>query len=333
MQESQDLEAWGERLREPSPPESVLYRLSNLHGDVRARWTEVWATLPAERRQEVVARLVEMSEADFEVDFSEVFKACLKDEDAHVRCSAVEGLWEIEDVALVRPLIELLREDPVPIVREAAAISLSRFALQAELGRLQPHLGEQVWDALWNKVHDLSEDVDVRRRAIESLAYFDRPEVAQVIRQAYNDEDDTMRISAVFAMGRSADDEWANQVIDELLDDDPAMRYEAARACGTLQLYPAVPTLGRMVADPDLEVKLMAVWALGQIGGHEAQRVLEICIEMGDEALSDAAAEALDELDFNEGALDFPLLDISRDDADEEDDLLDDEADTEGPYV
>jgi len=85
------------------------------------------------------------------------------------------------------------------------------------------------------------------------------------------------------------------------------MRYEAARACGALQVAEAVPILTRMVADPDLEVKLAAVWALGQIGGPEAQRVLEICSEQGDEGLQDAATEALEELDFGAGTFEFPL--------------------------
>jgi HEAT repeat protein len=70
----------------------------------------------------------------------------------------------------------------------------------------------------------------------------------------------------------------------------------------------AVPVLSKMVADPDLEVKLAAIWALGQIGGPEAKRVLEICSEQGDEALQDAADEALEELDLGDGVVDFPLL-------------------------
>jgi HEAT repeat protein len=165
----------------------------------------------------------------------------------------------------------------------------------------------------------------VRRRALEALAYFDRPEVSEIIELAYQDEEDIMRLSAVFAMGRSADEEWSEQVLDELEREDPAMRYEAARAAGELLIAEAVPLLSRMVADPDLEVRVVAAWALGQIGGPEAQRVLQICLEAGDEALREAAEEALDEIEFMEGSLDFPLYEFEEGDEDEdwedEDDL------------
>jgi HEAT repeat protein len=317
-----------ERLREPDPSRSVLFELSNLHGKTLALLADAWPSLPVEQRQNVVSRLVEMSESDFEADFGEVFKICLTDADPQVRAAAIEGLWEVEDVTLIRPLVRALGQDASQLVREAAAISLSRFALSAELGHLPPRLTDLVWNALWQTIHNQEEDVDVRRRAIESLAYFDRPEVTQVIEQAYRDEESAMRISAVFAMGRNADEDWSKYVFDELESDDPEMRYEAARACGDLKLAGSVPTLSQMTADKDAEVKLAAVWSLGQIGGPESRRVLEICVKMGDEALQDAAQAALSEMDYVEEAIDLSLYDYDLDDEDEgesEEEELEDE--------
>jgi HEAT repeat protein len=60
--------------------------------------------------------------------------------------------------------------------------------------------------------------------------------------------------------------------------------------------------------DPDREVQEAAVWALGRIGGREARRALEACYESEDEALSQAAAEALDEMDLLGSSL-IPLYD------------------------
>jgi HEAT repeat protein len=241
-----------------------------------------------------------------------------------VRASAIEGLWEVEEVRLVRPLVRALIQDSSAMVREAAAISLSRFALRAELGQLPPRLSKLVWESLWDKVNQPQEDRPVRRRALESLAYFDRPEVSDAIQAAYADEDSSMRVSAVFAMGRSADEEWSTQVLDELDSEMPEMRYEAARACGELQLAGAVPRLSQMTADVDLEVKLAAVWSLGRIGGPEARRVLDICAEMGDDALAEAAREALDELDYMEEEIDLDLYAIDSDDDPEDEDELED---------
>jgi len=318
MEEIQSFEQVIERLREPSPSDSVLHELSGLHGAELSLLTGAWHSFPTEYRQEVVSRLVEIGETDFETDFSKVFEVCLSDEDPRVRTAAIDGLWEVQDVALVRPLVRILSEDQSDIVREAAAISLSRFALLAELGRLQSRLADMVWQALWNAFHDAQADLDVRRRAVESLAYFSRPEVAQVIESAYEDEEDRMRVSAIFAMGRSADEMWGERVLTELERDDPEMRFEAARACGALRVVEAIPILSRMVADPDLDARLAAVWALGQIGGQEAQRVLEICWREGSEALQDAAEEALAELDFTAGVLDFSLYNYGSANPDED---------------
>jgi HEAT repeat protein len=295
-----------------------------------AQLAETWPGLPVERRVDVIAQLVEMSEADFEADFSEVFRFCLDDADPRVRTSAIEGLWEVEDVRLIRPLVRALTGDDSALVREAAAMSLSRFALRAELGQLQPRLAEMIWESLWRAVNLADEDITVRRRALESLAYFDRPEVSAAIDRAYRDEDSSMRVSAVFAMGRSTDEEWSTQILDELESESPEMRYEAARACGELQLAGAVPRLSQMTADLDLEVKLAAVGSLGRIGGPEARRVLDICVEMGDEALIEAAREALDEMDYMEEEIDLDLYSFdgatygSEDDDPEDEDELED---------
>jgi HEAT repeat protein len=112
-----------------------------------------------------------------------------------------------------------------------------------------------------------------------------------------------MRISAVFGMGRSADMRWANIVIAELFSVNPEMRYEAARACGELQLREAVPELEELADDIDREVQEAALWALGQIGGDEARKILNRYCLAGDEATRAAAAAALDELDFLHGDL------------------------------
>jgi hypothetical protein len=149
----------------------------------------------------------------------------------------------------------------------------------------------------------------VQQRAVESIAYSGQAQVRDVIEVAYCDEEEKMRISAVFAMGRSADPLWREIVIAELDDPNPEMRYEAARACGELEASAALSALIDLIeADPDPEVQEMAICALGRIGGKEARRVLEACCESEDEGLSQAAEEALEELDFVGGHLDLLLF-------------------------
>ena len=48
-----------------------------------------------------------------------------------------------------------------------------------------------------------------------------------------------------------------------------------ARAAGELELRDAVRHLGNLLVHEDREVQEMAVWALGEIGGKDARRLLE----------------------------------------------------------
>jgi HEAT repeat protein len=130
-----------------------------------------------------------------------------------------------------------------------------------------------------------------------------------MIRTAYASPDELMRISAVFAMGRSADDQWIETVISELEAQSPAMRYEAARAAGELEARNAISPLAHLLDDPDREVQEMAIWALGQIGGDRARALLSKLAKSDDAVLAEAADDALEELEWMEGlGRDLPLF-------------------------
>jgi HEAT repeat protein len=81
------------------------------------------------------------------------------------------------------------------------------------------------------------------------------------------------------------------------------MRYEAARACGELQVRRAVPALIELISDSDREVRVAAVTALGQIGGKRARQVLERLCQDGDEVMQLVAEDALAELELAEQPL------------------------------
>jgi HEAT repeat protein len=290
---------------------SSLYGLSEMNKAETLLFQKAWHSIAVERRREIINFLVEIAEASFEVDFGQVFRFCLGDEDERVREAAIEGLWEDDDTALINPLITLLRDDPSSSVRAGAAISLSRYVLLGELDKLKARRFALVREALLETIHSPLEDLEVRRRAIESIAYSSEEGVLNIIETAYYDEDERMRISAVFAMGRSADPNWSHLVISELESFSPEMRYEAAMACGELELSAATPLLADLANDSDREVQEAAICALGQIGGNEARRVLYTCYEEGDQSLQEAVEEALEQLEFLHGFLDIRLDDFS----------------------
>jgi len=289
---------------------SSLYGLSNLGQEERARLAEVWSQVDLLQRRQIVQALIEIAEASFLVDFGALFRLCLEDEDAEVRAMAIQGLWEDNDWNLASMLTRLLREDPVPEVRAAAAEGLSAFVLQGELQDQAQARAGGVRDALFDALDSHSEPLEVRRRALESLAYASDNRVVALIEAAYDDDESPMRVSALFAMGRSADPSWAPMALQELHSSEAEMRYEATRACGELQLAQAVPLLEALTQDLDREVKETAIWALGQIGGPEARRALEACYEHGDESIREAVEEALANTDLMRESFDLAYYEL-----------------------
>ena len=289
---------------------SSLYGLSGMDRAETLLFQKAWPLIAVERRCQIINLLVEIAEASFEVNFDRVFRFCLGDEDEKVRAAAIEGLWEDHDTALLNPLITMLRDDPSISVRAGAATSLGRYVLLGELVKIKARHFALVREALLETIRSPFEDLEVRRRAIEAIAYSSEEGVREIIETAYYDEDERMRASAVFAMGRSADPYWSDLVVNELESSRPEMRYEAARACGELELSATIPLLADLINDPDREVLEAAIWALGQIGGNEARRILYDCYREDDEFLCEAVGEALEQLDFMRGVLDISLEDL-----------------------
>jgi HEAT repeat protein len=306
-------------LRIAPPSDADLYGFSNLDREQAARVAEVWHGVAVEARRAVISSLVRIAEGDFEVNFNQLFRIALEDADPAVRESAIEGLWEDRDIRLIGPLVRHLREDEAPNVRAAAATSLGRFVLLGELGKIRPRPHHQAYQALLEACHAPEETDEVRRRALESISYSGEDEVQPLIRNAHRHPNEKMRVSAIFAMGRSADQRWASEVMAELHSPNPELRYEAARACGKLALEAALITLIDLVDDVDAEVREAAIWALGQIGGEEARQVLERCARSDNEAIQTAASEALRELEFLHGDLGALLFPFDFEDEEDED--------------
>jgi HEAT repeat protein len=286
------------------PSHAALTFLSDLDSSERSDLRANWASLPTERRRYIVQELVDIAEDNIDLDFRHVFLVALEDRDPEVRTTAVEGLYEDESKLLLGRLLDMLRRDPDQGVREAVAKALGRFTYIAHCTDKLGANGDRLRQVLLDAANDEKEDGDVRRRTIESLGYFhgDR-EVEELISDAYQ-SGGTRAESALFAMGRSMDERWQQVVLDELESSRPAMRYEAARAAGEMTLAEALPFLTRMVEDRDTEVRLAAIWSLGQIGGKPAREALLQALNSDEPAVREAAQEAIDEIAFNSNPLD-----------------------------
>ncbi len=287
---------------EHPPAHAELRALSDLGPETLKVFWAAWRQFPAERRLDILRELDELAEDNLDLDFRPVFRTCLSDADPEVRAAAISGLWEDESEPTMDRLIAML-DDDAGVARAAATLALARFAYRCQVGELPPASGTRLHAALLRIATDPEQPLEVRRRAVEALGYFAGSKEAQAeIGRAYAHSELAMRESALLAMGRSMRPTWYPYIERELKSPSPALRYEAARAVGELgeegrQLLPALLSL---VDDDDSEIALAAIWALGQVGGPSARRVLERLARSKDDSRRQAADEALDELALDE---------------------------------
>ena len=284
---------------------SRLVDLSNLNSEELGLWERAWVNIEPKRRRQIIYRLVELAEDNFELDFESIFRNCLKDQDAEVRGKAIAGLWESEDTSLIRPFINLLEQDSSVNVQAVAATALGKFTMLAELGKLRSGHTSKVCQALLGVINNKNRFVEVRRRALEAAAPLSLPQVEKAIGEAYQSHNRQLEISAIYAMGKNGNRSWLPILLRKLSSADVEIRYEAAGACGELGEEETVPYLIELIGDPDVDVRVAALQALGKISGSEAKKCLQQCLNNPSEVIRQTAEQSLYELEAEESSFTF----------------------------
>ena len=304
-------------------PLNEYFALSDLTRAQAESVRRLWPTLDPETRRHVLAVLLEGAETYLNVNLNVFLVTILDDPEADVRQVALETLAENEPAPeMLGPIIQRLQRDEDDDVRAAAAAALGYYVLAGELDELDAALAMRAEESLVAVLTDPTEPITVQRRALESIAYSGEEGVRQFIEDAYYSPYEVLRLGALVAMGRSADIRWRKLVRVELDNPSPAMRAEAAVACGELEVKAALPDLLDLLEDDEPRVRLAAIFALGRLGGKPARRALA-GIAASDAEEAEAAELALEEMLFyaGEDADVFPLFEDA--DVEEEHDDLD----------
>ncbi|MEZ4734915.1 MAG: HEAT repeat domain-containing protein [Caldilineaceae bacterium] len=294
-----------------------LFALSDLSRQDAALVRQEWPLISADQRKLLVQSLVELSADDIDWQLRRFLRVALEDPDETVRRYAIEGLWEETDADLLGPLIQLLHHDQSERVRAAAAGALGAYVLAGELDELDAALAMRAEEALLSILHNPEEPLAVQARALESIAYSGEAGVRQLIEDHYYSPDEALRVSALIAMGRSADTRWRGLARAELQNPSPQMRAEAARTCGELEAKRSEADLLELLLDEEQQVRLAAIFALSRIGGARAREALRALAAGEDAVDAEAADVALEEMLFYANDEGIPLLDDEG--ADEED--------------
>ena len=301
------LESFLENLSDPSIPlsNSDFIEVSDLSPSELGVFARYWFRLSQERKRAILTTMVELAEDSPELDFSTIFKMCLKDDDEWVLEKAIDGLWEYEDRSVLPGLTQVLTSGRGPEVRASAASALGKFCVLAQEDYLVSADAAKIHAALMSALQDTDESLEVRRRCLEAVAPFNTPDIRDQICWAYQSDDLLLQSSAIFAMGRSGDVSWLPTLVKELDNREPALRFETANACGDLGEEDLVPYLVPLLEDDDYQVQVAGLNALGKIGGPLAKRALLRCIEEADATLEEAARAALENVEFLEDPMAF----------------------------
>ena len=119
-------------------------------------------------------------------------------------------------------------------------------------------------------VGELKHDTSFKRRAAaEALEEVDDPRATQPLLAALSDQDPTVRVSAIHALGKDAGEEVTMHLRAHLSDPESCVRLAAAEVLAK-RLDPALARdfLG-LLADQNFEVRLSAIQFLGRIRDPE----------------------------------------------------------------
>ena len=299
-------------------PPRYLYQFSDLEPKEVAELAKIWDQVPGWRRLALMEDIEELGLNDLLLSFEALGRFALKDSDGKIRLLALRILGEYESADLATTYLQMLESDSEMEVRAAAATALGRFVYDGETEAIPEKLYQRILDRLLSVVNGADAEL-VRRMALESLGFSCHEQVPSLIDTAFHSDSIDWVASALFAMGRSANEHWAPQVLSMLESKMPAVRQEAARAAGELEIRQALSRLYELLDDPDEETRLASIWSLSQIGGNGVREALELLYSESEDDDEQAYLEkALDNLEYTEEIRLMPFFELPEQDLEED---------------
>ncbi len=297
-------------------PRRYLPYFSDMDSDSLAALRGIWARVDPTRKLQLLAQMESLAAEDTLVSFDDLGRSLINDPESAIRARAIRLLTEADDPNLIPVYVDILQNDKDGSTRAEAATALGQFVMLGELDEVAESAHHAAEEALF-KIFNSEKNAEVRRRALESLGFSSRLEVPTLIESAYQREDPDWIASALFAMGRSIDDRWEDEVIAMLLNEEPAVQLAAVQAAGELGLASAGPILLKLLEEEeDPGIIEAAIWSLSQIGGEDARIYIQTVIDLAEDAEQvEFLEEALENLSFTE---DLERLDPISFDRDEE---------------
>jgi len=207
----------------------------------------------------------------------------------------------VVDEPMTRALLALVRREDLPeALRCQAAIALGPCLEEGDTMGFDedPCLSEvahgRVVDELRQLYLDAGVPDDVRRRILEASVRAPQPWHADAVREAHASDRAGWRLTAVFCMEyvRGFDE----QILEALRSEEPELVFHAVCAAGSQELDAAWDAITALATDAkaDQELRLVAIDATVAIRPAGVRRALLELIDDDDQAVVEAAEEAME---------------------------------------
>jgi len=305
---SSDLEA---TLMDENKPFDLqfLQFFSDISYDDLKKVKKVWSKVTQQRKVSLLQELENLMRIDTLISCDDFGVFALDDEDPVIKSQAINLLWECVDQNLATRFMSLLLEDKDPALSASAASGLGKFVLLGELDEIPQDLSKKIQNTLVEKYVSTS-DQQLKQSILESLGYISSPQINDFITEAIKRPEKEWVLSALFAISRSANENWSKIILKKLDDLDPDVQLEAIKAAGELEIADAKETIIELLesSSPEEEIHLQAIWSLSMIGGNDIQVLFQKMIDSSDSEKEAAMLEmAMDNLELTNSFEEFNL--------------------------
>ncbi len=273
----------------------------------------IWSKVSRERKSALLIDLEKLMRVDTLVSCDDFGLYALDDDDPTVKSLAIDLLWECSDLNLASRFIKILEEDKDPELSAAAASGLGKFVLLGELEEIPADTAKKILDTLVKKYLS-NGDQRLKQSILESLGYVSNSQIDGFIKEAIQKPEKDWILSALFAIGRSANTDWSKTVLEKLDDLDPEVQLEAIKAAGELEISEAKEIISEILegSSPEDEIHLQSIWSLSMIGGNDVLKLFNKLYDSSDSEKETAMLEmAMDNLELTNS---FDELDIFDED-------------------
>lgn len=299
----------------------LLQHFSDISHENLNALIKIWGKLSTTRKQNFLYALKKDLETNILLSFDSIARYMLKDDDEFVRTISIRLLSDYEGEDIIPALLIIATKDAVNEPRAEAITALGKYVLKGELDEISQSQHKKIEERLLDIYHNAAQ-TNLRQRALESLGFSSRKEIIPLIREAWSHASPMWKASAILAMGRSYDQQWATEVLEGLVHEHEIIRFAATKAAGELALQTARPILLDHLLESQDEIVFQAIiWSLSQIGGEDVRDYFLSLIDQYDEddEQVDFIEEALENLDFTEETQDFDMFNFTPEDIFEND--------------